>query len=237
MGRSVILGNSALTVGLNNNGYVHDFYYPYVGQDNLTTARSVRHKLGVWVDGVFSWTDDSPDWHHTVTVSSDALMATTIINNEVLGVTLTSLDFVDSKDDVFCRRFTITTTGDTVKEVRLFFHQVFQISHSGRADTAAYVPDGNYILDYKGNCNMLIGGRDQNGHSFDQFAVGNYGIEGKSGTYMDAEDGGLSGNAVEHAGVDSVIRFCAMVQPGQPYLIDYWIIADESPYSGHKVQE
>ena len=36
-------------VGLNENGLVHDFYYPYVGLENLTTARSMQHKIGVWV--------------------------------------------------------------------------------------------------------------------------------------------------------------------------------------------
>ena len=53
-----MLGNGSLTVGLNESGLVHDFYYPYVGLDNLTTSRSLPHKIGVWVDGAFSWIDD-----------------------------------------------------------------------------------------------------------------------------------------------------------------------------------
>ncbi len=67
-----------------------------------------------------------------------------------------------------------------------------QIGRDGREDTALYVPNENYILDYKGRSCLLIYGQDGNGQSFDQFAVGNYGIEGKEGTFRDAEDGELS---------------------------------------------
>jgi len=59
MGRPVMLGNGQLTVGLNEQGLVHDFYYPYVGLDNLSTSRSSGHKIGVWVDGKYSWVDDN----------------------------------------------------------------------------------------------------------------------------------------------------------------------------------
>ena len=74
MARPVMLGNGALTVGLNAQGLVHDFYYPYVGLDNLTNARSVRHKIGVWVDGDFSWVDDD-HWQVEVDFEADALVS------------------------------------------------------------------------------------------------------------------------------------------------------------------
>ena len=65
----------------------------------------------------------------------------------------------------------------------LFMHQVFQISRAGRADTAIYVPDDHYMFDYKGRYCLLIGGKFADGETFDQYAVGNYGIEGKAGTF------------------------------------------------------
>ena len=79
------------------------------------------------------------------------------------------------------------------------------------AKTLIYVPDEHYILDYKGRCSLLIYGQHADGDAYDQFAVGNYGIEGKRGTYMDAEDGELSNSAAEHGGVDSVLRAQAAV--------------------------
>ncbi len=229
MARAVILGNGRLTAGLNETGHIHDFYYPYVGLDNLTTSRSIHHRIGLWVDGIFSWTDED-HWTATVNFSDKALIGEVILSSQKLGIELRTQDFIDYEYDALCRIIQVINTTDITKQVRLFMHQVFEISRGGRADTALYVPDGNYILDYKGRCCLLISGSDQYDQSFDQFAVGNYGIEGKLGTYKDAEDGELSGHAVEHGGVDSVIRFSINLQPKETKSIDYWIVASDTQY-------
>lgn len=226
MGRPVVLSNGQLFVGLNENGLVHDFYYPYVGLDNLTNARSVQHKIGVWVDGEFHWVDD--DWSVTIDSEPEALISNLTLRCQALAITLKTQDFIDPEYNALIRRITITNDADYERDIRLFMHQVFEISRSGRADTALYVPDDSYILDYKGRCCLLIAGRQVDDGDFDQFAVGNYGIEGKAGTYRDAEDGELSGNAVEHGGVDSVIRFRKVTGPGLDLKVDYWVVAADS---------
>lgn len=228
MARSVILGNGRLTVGLNEHGLVHDFYYPYVGLENLTTARSTHHRIGVWVDGTFSWTD-SNDWQISVDFSDQALVSQVKMQSSSLGIELITNDFVDYELDAFCRIITIKNSTEQIKNVRLFLHQVFELSSNGRGDTALYVPDKHYVLDYKGRCCLLIAGNSPNG-VFDQYAVGNYGIEGKQGTFMDAEDGELSGHNVEHGGVDSVIRFSLTLSPGEEHTIDYWVAAATTQY-------
>lgn len=234
MARSVILGNGQLTVGLNELGLVHDFYYPYVGLDNLTTARSVHHKIGVWADSMFSWVSED-DWDTSVDFETDALVSTVRWVNTKLGIELTTNDFVDPHMNAFCRQITITNISDQEHDVRLFIHQVFQISRAGRADTALYVPDDNYIFDYKGRCGLLIYGQQADGQGFDQYSIGNYGIEGKEGTYKDAEDGELSNNPVEHGGVDSVLRFVCNLQPQHSNTVDYWIVAADSQFSAEKL--
>lgn len=234
MGRPVMLGNGALTVGLNEQGLVHDFYYPYVGLDNLTTARSVHHKIGVWIDGTFSWVDDG-SWDISVNFESDALVSVIRMQSDEYGVELLLNDFVDSEFNVFCRTINVTNQADNSREIRLFMHQAFQISRGGRADTALFVPDENYILDYKGRCALLIYGRNIDGQIFDQFAVGNYGIEGKEGTFRDAEDGELSGSSVEHGGVDSVVRFSINLEPNESNTIDYWIVAADSQFTAESI--
>ena len=228
MGRPIILGNSRLTVGLNEEGLVHDFYFPYVGLENLTTARSMHHKIGVWIDGVFSWTD-AESWQITLETSSDAMIGYTKMINNDLGVVLSTEDFVDFEHDFFGRKIIVKNISGSEKEVRLFMHQVFEISRDGRADTAFYVPEDEYIMDFKGKICLLISGKNQSDKTmFDQFAVGNYGIEGKSGTYFDAEDGELSGHSVEHGGVDSVIRFGKKLNSGEELKVDYWIVATDN---------
>jgi GH15 family glucan-1,4-alpha-glucosidase len=234
MARPVMLGNGSLTVGLNEKGLVHDFYYPYVGLDNLTNSRSVRHKIGVKVDGDFSWVDED-NWQVEVNFESDAVVSDIHMHHPRFDIELIFTDFVDSDFNAFCRRIKVINHSDEYHNILLFMHQVFQISRAGRADTALFVPDDDYILDYKGRVSLLIYGQNIDGTKYDQFAIGNYGIEGKDGTYRDAEDGELSGNAVEHGGVDSVIRFTASLAAGATTQIDYWIVAADSQFSAEKI--
>lgn len=229
-----MLGNGSLTVGLNEQGLVHDFYYPYVGLDNLTTARSVHHKIGVWIDGTFSWVTDEM-WRIEVTFDTDALISDIHMHNDHFGIELVFNDFVDTDFNAFCRRITVQNHSDQYHSIRLFMHQVFQISRAGRADTALFVPEENYILDYKGRCSLLIYGQNVDGTVYDQFSIGNYGIEGKEGTYRDAEDGELSNNPVEHGGVDSVMRFPCSLASGANTQIDYWIVAADGQFSAEKI--
>ncbi|QQS18332.1 hypothetical protein IPL68_07005 [Candidatus Saccharibacteria bacterium] len=236
MGRPVILGNGALTVGLNESGLVHDFYYPYVGLDNLTTSRSVQHRIGVFVDGTFSWVDDG-SWITHVNVEHDALVSDVQLANETLHLTLRLSDFVDTTYNAFCRDIRVQNMSDQTRDIRVFLHQVFEISRGGRGDTALYVPDGPYILDYKGRCSLLVFARSSEGTPFDQYCVGNYGIDGKEGSWRDAEDGELSGNAVEHGGVDSVISSVVTVPGNGESSVEYWVAAADSQYSAEKIHD
>lgn len=236
MGRPVVLSNGQLFVGLNEQGLVHDFYYPYVGLENLTTARSLHHKIGVYVDGTFSWTDDG-SWTAEVLFENDALISNITLVSENLGVTLYLKDCVDATENFFLRKVTVVNGRDHDRKIRVFMHQVFQISRGGRSDTALYVPDGNYLLDYKGRYCLAIGGQLQDGTQFDQYAVGNYGIEGKAGTFMDAEDGELTDNPVEHGGVDSVIRFSLQVGAQESNSFNYWVIATSSQNDAQSIHD
>lgn len=227
MGRPVVLSNGQLFVGLDESGLVHDFYYPYVGLENLTNARNSRHKIGVWVDGAFRWVDDG-SWEISVDFEAHALISNVTMRSYDLNITIATRDFVDPEYNALIRRLVITNNADHQRDIRLFMHQAFQISRAGRADTALYVPDDNFILDYKGRCCLLIAGRFADDGDFDQYAVGNFGIEGKAGTFKDAEDGELSGNPVEHGGVDSVLRFQRVVDAGGVFGVDYWVVAADS---------
>ncbi|HSX32846.1 MAG TPA: glycoside hydrolase family 15 protein [Candidatus Saccharimonadales bacterium] len=236
MGRPVVLSNGQMFVGLDEHGAVHDFYYPYVGLDNLNNARNSAHKIGVWVDGQFSWTDDD-SWQISVVYEPGVMVSDVTMRSEALGITLQSNDFVDPEHNAFIRHITVMNMHDQQRDVRLFMHQVFQISRAGRADTALYVPDDNYVLDYKGRCCLLTAGRLDGEQDFDQYAVGSYGIEGKAGTFKDAEDGELSGNAVEHGGVDSVLRFRKEVAGNTSFVVDYWVVAADSQSDGLSIHE
>ncbi len=236
MARSIILGNSGLTVGLNEKGLVHDFYFPYVGLENLTSARLEPHHIGVWVDGNFSWISDHV-WHATIDFEDTALVSNSVLENSSVGIRIHFKDFVDPHNDIFARKLYIENLDDAEKDVRIFFHQVFQISSLGRSDTAMFVPGGNYMLDYKGRCSILAYAEDEDGKPFDQYAAGNAGIEGKQGTFMDAVDGELSMSAVEHAGVDSTIRVQISLQPKSTKVVRYWLAVADSQLQLESLQK
>lgn len=236
MGRPVILSNGHILAGLDDFGTVHDFYYPYVGLENLTTARGLNHKIGVWVDNKFSWIDDG-GWQIKLDFEADALVSDITAENAKLSIRLHFQDFVDSHYPALCRIIEVTNLAEDTREIRLFMHQAFQISRAGRSDTALYVPEGPYLLDYKGWSSLLIYLEDDEGKPFDQFAVGNYGIEGKEGTFKDAEDGELSGGLVEHGGVDSVVRTVLTIDANQTRQARYWVIASDSQLDAEQIHK
>ncbi len=227
MARSAILSNGGLSVGIDEKGLVHDFYYPYVGLENLNSARMVPHYIGIWVDGEFSWIH-SDDWSVDVKLHEHAMITQSRHVNEKIQLSISIESFVDQKDNNFVRHVIIHNKSNKKMDVRIFFHQAFQISSEGRSDTAMYVPEGHYILDYKGRCVLIAKASFEDGVGFDQYAVGNLGIEGKDGTYRDAEDGNLSMNPVEHAGVDSVLRLSSEIEPGATKALNYWVSVADS---------
>src|SRR4051812_5139685 len=117
MARPVMLGNGSMLVGLNEHGMVHDFYFPYVGQENLTNARSLQHLVGVWVDGQFSWLDDG-SWQINIDFEEDALVSKISAERADSKIRLDFSDFIDSQYTALCRRIKITNLAKDKREIR-----------------------------------------------------------------------------------------------------------------------
>lgn len=227
MARPIVLSNNQILVGLDDFGLVREFYFPFVGLDNLISQRRCHHKIGVFVDNQFSWVNNH-DWQICLDYLDDCLVSNITMVNEKLDLKLIFHDFVDPDFNNFVRIVDIKNLGSQHRSISIFFHQVFILSNEGRGDTVMYVPNGNYIYNYRGSTSLLISGKFDDGTSFDQFACGNYHIEGKVGTYVDAEDGYLSNNPVEHASVDSTIRFSTTLDAKESKRLNYWLIANSS---------
>lgn len=227
MARPVVLSNGELHVGLNKYGLVHDFYFPYVGLENHCAGQNMRHKVGVWVDGITSWLD-SGTWQIESWTAEGALIGHTRAINDALGIMLEFDDTVDVDISVFLRNIHVVNLRDSSRDVRLFTHQAFAIGDSrSNTDTAQYLPDSNAILHYRGRRAFVISGKLDN-EPFDQFSIGLFGIEGREGTYRDADDGELSGSVVEHGRVDSTLRFRLQLGPFDSGRVHYWVAAGTS---------
>ncbi|HRC27979.1 MAG TPA: glycoside hydrolase family 15 protein [Candidatus Saccharimonas sp.] len=228
MARPIVLSNGELHVGINTYGLVHDFYYPYVGLENHAAGQSLRHHIGVWVDGKISWLDDK-SWEFDFSYPHEALVGHTVAKNHDIGIMLEFDDTVDAEFSAFMRNLHVINLSAGAHDVRIFMHQAFVIG-DGRSntDTAQYLPDANAILHYRGRRAFIISGQDDNGEWFDQYTVGLFDIEGREGTYKDADDGELSSCPVEHGRVDSTLRFKVQLDPHSSARFHYWVTCGTS---------
>lgn len=240
MARPIVLSNGELHVGLNKYGVVHDLYYPYVGFENHSAGTGLRHKVGVYVDGKISWTDDD-SWTFDFSYPHTALIGNTIAKNDTLGIILEFDDTVDAEMSVLIRNIHVINHSDRQREIKLYMHQAFAIGDSrSNTDTAQYLPDSDAILHYRGRRAFVISGQTDSG-VFDQFSIGLFGDEEHEGSYRDAEDGQLSGNVVEHGRVDSILGFTLNVDAKSSGRVHYWVAAGmssrEALYIHRQVQE
>lgn len=227
MARPIVLSNGELHVGINKFGLVHDLYFPYVGLENHAAGNSTRHKVGVWIDGHISWLDDG-SWDLAFSYPHSALIGHTTARHNELGVMLEFDDTVDAHMSAFMRNIHVVNLRGEAREIRLFTHQAFVIGDSrSHTDTAQYLPDSDAILHYRGRRAFIISG-STNGKPFDQYTVGLFGIEGREGSYRDADDGELSHCNVEHGQVDSVLRFKLDLAAHSSQRVHYWIAAGTS---------
>lgn len=228
MARAVTLGNGNMLVGLDYRGQVRDLYYPQVGFSNHVSGASGSfvHRIGVFADDQISWLDD-PEWNVTVGFDAETVVGSMHAVHERLGITLSSVDVVHNEQNVFVRSFTLSNERNEKREIKLFLSQQFRISESRRGDTGYYDPRVNAIVHYKGKHAFLVNAYHGD-TQFSEYNIGLFGIEGKEGTYHDANDGVLEKNPIEHGSVDSVIGITAKLKPKGATQIDYWIVCGET---------
>lgn len=214
-------------VGINWFGMVHDLYYPFVGHENHSAANQMRHRIGVWCEGEFSWLDDG-SWQFYLDYEPSALISHISAFNEKLNIAIEFSDCVDSQANMFLRNIHVVNGKGKRREIRLFLHQALLISNSLDRDTAQYLPGSMAILQYKGNRAFVVGAKTHAYAAFDQFSIGQFDGDNKTGTYLDAEDGVLAGNVVEYGKVDSVIGFNLKLEAFNSTRVFYWLTAGKS---------
>jgi len=226
--RDLPLGNGALLVNFDEKYQLRDLYWPYIGQENHTAGHPFR--FGVWVNGVFSWVAEG-DWQRTLVYEPDTLQTRITLVSARLGITLHCADVVDFHENLFMRQIDVENAGDQPCEVRLFFAQDFHISGTEVGDSAYYEPERRAVFHYKGKRWFLINtareGTDEWDVGVDQWAVGFKEMGANIGTWRDAEDGVLSGNAVAQGSVDSCVALHLTLPPHGHASGWYWIAVGE----------
>jgi GH15 family glucan-1,4-alpha-glucosidase len=241
MPRDIPLGNGNLLVAFDSNYQIRDLYWPHVGQVNHALGHVFR--LGVWMGGELSWIDD-PRWHKDLQYEPESMVSDITLEHANFGLTIKAADAVDFHEDLLVRRFDITNLDDNGKEVRIFLHQDFHIAGSELGDTAYYEPERRAVIHYNGSYWFLVNGAVLVSEEDEEpewspavddasgYQVGVHGwscglkeVNNLQGTWRDAEDGQLSGNAIANGPVDSTVSFTLNMQANQTRKLYFWLAA------------
>jgi GH15 family glucan-1,4-alpha-glucosidase len=225
MPRDLPLGNGSLQINFDSAYRIVDLYYPYVGQDNHAIGHPFR--MGLWVDGVFSWTD-SPEWARTLVYLPASLVTHVSLTHRRLGLTLEFRDAIDCERNIFIRRLDLVNHAHADRQVKLFLHHDFYLSGTDVGDTAYVDPTSGGLFHYKGKVWVLSNVQRVGRVGFDAIATGTKAWGGREGTWRDAEDGELSGNPIAQGSVDSVGELRVIVPGGGASEAYAWVAVGES---------
>jgi glucoamylase len=233
--RSLTLSNGNILVNLDQHGQIRDFYFPYIGLENHVLDHP--HRLGIWIDGVFSWFSSS-EWRSTSHFQKASMIGETIFTHTYLGLKVSFIDAIDTNKNIFVRKIIIKNSKPEQREIRLFFCQEFLIAEHRLANTAFYDPVHEAVIHYKGRRVFLVNGMNAEGKAgLDDYTIGVWGYNGQEGSFHDAEDGVLGKNAVDHGPTDSVVALHTKVDGEKTQELHYWIAVGETIDEVNKLNE
>jgi glucoamylase len=204
---------------------LRDLYYPHIGSENHVGGAVSR--VGVDADGHFRWLERAAGWSIAMGYEPGTLVGRVEARHEELGLALVFTDAVDFHESLYVREIVVNNLRSLPRKVRLFFHHNFAISNTEVGDTAAFDPKTGGIVHFKGPryflANVMVG--DAVGVT--DWATGQKGVNGREGTFRDAEDGVLSRNAIAQGAVDSVLAAACDVAAGGSATVSYWLAAGQ----------
>ncbi len=200
--RAGFTSNGKISALYDNNFYIRDLYYPYLGQYNHSVGG--YFKIGLWHDGKFTWIDQINDKK----ISMDNLTVNAEIEWDNIKVRFS--DVAIFSHAVIMRKVDIKGEG----YVRVIFYHDFKLNGNEIGDTAFYNPDLDAILHYKDNTWFLIG----SSHNLYEYTTGR---RDKREVLNDCEDGTLNKNSIAQGSVASAV---SIAYPS----FYYFIIAGET---------
>lgn len=221
-----------MMIGLDQSGQVYDLYYPFIGLENHT-AGNLKHKIGIFVEGSMSWIDDG-SWQINTSAAQDTMCSSIVAVHAEKKVELHFEDVVYNEKNIFIRKITVRNLHSMKRAIKLYINHQFEIYEAHRGDTALYDPKHKVLIHYKGR-RVFMMNADHDALGIDDYSVGLLGIEGREGTYKDAEDGKLEQNPVEHGFVDSVAGFTCEVKGSSDYIMYYWMVIGTSLEEAHEL--
>ncbi len=210
-----------MLIGIDEHAQVSDFYWEYVGLEDHLSGNAVN-RVGVWVDDQFSWLSDS-EWNMAADYRNETLSGYIVAVHARLEIELVFQDVVYNEKPIFVRSITVKNKAERARNIKIFLGHQFRMYGEVKKDTVYYDPQDRTIVHYKGRRVAVIGGSIDGSDNFSQYSVGLSEIEGKEGTWKDAEDGELTYNSIEHGTVDSTIGFDKVVEAEEEFTFYNWV--------------
>lgn len=231
MPRDIPVGNGRLLVTFDEHYQIRDLYFPHVGQENHAGNGPCRFGLFADVPGrhhsKLSWTHEK-SWTIRRRYLRDTLTTSVALDSREMKVALYCNDVVDFHRDILVRKIKLKNLSSHERQVKLMHHQDFNMFGTKVGDTAYYDPDLRSIVHYRGQRYLLVTFFSSGEQRIDEFATGTSGFAGAEGTWRDAEDGHLQGNAIAQGAVDSTIAAHVDLAPDGEAVVYMAIIAAES---------
>jgi alpha,alpha-trehalase len=204
---SLLSGNSRILLTIDERGGWSDLHYPHPG-----LHQQLQHtRVGLYDADAreFVWVDQGgePALEQAPIESSHG--ARTRLAR--LGLELVLDDLVHPNIDLVIRRITVRNPPGPARNLRLFHYQSLNIAGTPYQGTAYWDAERRTVNHYKGAYYFQILGRPD----FDHFSCGEHTLKGLQGSYVDAEDGTLEGNAISHGAADSIVQWNLRVPGGE----------------------
>jgi glucoamylase len=231
MPRDIPVGNGRLLVTFDNKYQIRDVYFPRVGQENHAGAGPCR--FGVYTDvpqqnrNQLYWTT-TDGWNIHQRYLRDTLTTSVSLENQALQLVLYCNDTVDFHRNILVRKIKIKNLAHHERVVRIFHHQDFNMFGTKIGDTAYYDPELRSMVHYRGKRYLMMTFFGNGEQRVEEYACGTSGFHGAEGTWRDAEDGHLQGNAIAQGAVDSTMSHHAQVGPDGERTVYMVMIAGES---------
>lgn len=221
MPRDLPVGNGSRLVAFDREHLIRDLFFPHVGLENHAMGHAFR--FGIWADGQFAQME--LEWHKELRDLDDSLVTQVRARHDRLQLELVCHDAVDFHLSVYLKEIIVKNLTNKPREVRLFFSHDFHISGTEVSETANYDPRNQALIHYKGQRYFLMNCCDPTKCRVEHFACGLKETQGLEGTWKDAEDGVLSGNAVAHGSVDSTVGITITLPANGEAAAHYWLCA------------
>lgn len=226
MPRDIPVGNGQMLVTFDGEYTIRDFYFPHVGMENHASGHAFR--FGVWADqhpGDYQLSWMGPEWLRDLRYDRETLVTLVTCTHPHLQLRLHCSDAVDVHAPIFLRKVVVENLRPSPRQIKLFFHQNFNISGNDVGDTAFYDPNTESVVHYKSQRYFLANCSTDGVPGVQDFATGHKDSDGHRGTFRDADDGELSGNPIAQGATDSVIAVSLTLPASDSASCHYWLAA------------